>query len=153
MAEYEEDQIEFSVLGIVQDPLVDYIGQLAQNVKTHQKINAYLPESVSNDGLKDVVLGPEPSLHLTQADIESAIIPTAEEEYKPASLEKLLSHRQRLASRQQSIKQSIHEELQSHQAEDDYAAGRRHDYSPAVRAWVQKLARKKMIQELVERSH
>ncbi|GAD99852.1 ubiquitin carboxyl-terminal hydrolase, family 1 protein [Paecilomyces variotii No. 5] len=157
MLEYEEDQIEFSILGVVRDPLVDHIGQLAQNVKALRIIDAKLAERgppVSNNTQPSVILGPEPSLRLAETDIDNATIPAAEaEQYESASPEDLLLHRQTLVSLQQSIKQSINGELQSHQEEDDYASGRRHDYGPAVRAWIKKLARRHIIQDLVEKCH
>ncbi|KAJ9359498.1 ubiquitin carboxyl-terminal hydrolase [Paecilomyces variotii] len=158
MLEYEEDQIEFSILGVVRDPLVDYIAQLAQNVKALQRIDTKLAERGSEPGSHDsqpnVILGPDASLRLTEADIDNATIPAAEaEEYELASAENLLLHRQTLVSLQQSIRQSINGELQSHQEEDDYASGRRHDYGPAVRAWIKKLAHRQIIQELVKKSH
>ncbi|KAL1851773.1 hypothetical protein Plec18170_006076 [Paecilomyces lecythidis] len=158
MLEYEEDQIEFSILGVVRDPLVDCLGQLAQNVKALRKIDAKLAERgsdpVSSDAQRSVILGPEPSLRLTETDIDNATIPAAEaEEYESASPEDLLVHRQTLVSLQESIRLSVNGELQSHQEEDDYASGRRHDYGPAVRAWIKKLARRRVIQDLVEKLH
>ncbi|KAL2001250.1 hypothetical protein VTN02DRAFT_1981 [Thermoascus thermophilus] len=158
MAEYEEDQIEFSILGLVRDPILNLRKELAVNVKSLGKINERLggiekvgsDTSVDTDALEHVILGPDDSLGLTQDDIDQATIPENEwEEYQTCTLNELPAHRQKLVTSQRKIRESIVEELQFHRADDDYAAGRRHDYGPAVQLWVRMLARKNIIEDLI----
>lgn len=158
MAEYEEDQIEFSILGLVRDPILDFRKELALNVKSLGKINELLggienvgsDTSVDTDALEHVILGPDDSLGLTQDDIDRATIPENEwEGYQACTLNELPAHRQKLVTCQRKIRESIAEELQFHRADDDYAAGRRHDYGPAVQLWVRMLARKNIIEDLI----
>ncbi|KAL2009263.1 hypothetical protein VTN00DRAFT_7457 [Thermoascus crustaceus] len=158
MAEYEEDQIEFSILGLVRDPILDFRKELALNVKSLGKVNERLggiekvgsDTPVDTDALEHVILGPDDSLGLTQDDIDRATIPDNEwEEYRTCTLNELTAHRQKLVTCQRKIRESIAEELQFHRADDDYAAGRRHDYGPAVQLWVRMLARKNIIADLI----
>lgn len=161
MTEYEEDQIEFSILSLVRDPIIEYIGELALNVKRLRKLNERLGDNQGGTlaaaqpatHLDDIVLGPAPAFELTQEDIDLAKIPDEQEEvYKMCSLQELLLERERLCSSQRAIKASIQEELQSRQRDDDYAAGRRHDYSSAVYSWARILARKGVIRGLISDS-
>ncbi|KAL1962809.1 hypothetical protein VTN77DRAFT_9178 [Rasamsonia byssochlamydoides] len=161
MTEYEEDQIEFSILGLVRDPIIDCIGELALNVKRLRKLNERLGDiqDVTSTATQpithhdDIILGPAPAFGLTQEDIDLAKIPDEQDEqYQMCSLEELALEQQSLRASQQAIKASIQEELQSRQRDDDYAAGRRHDYSSAVYSWARILARKGVIRDLISES-
>jgi ubiquitin carboxyl-terminal hydrolase L5 len=161
MAEYEEDQIEFSILSLVQDPIVEHIGELALNVKRLIKLKELLTGNQDviqvagqhGANLDDIMSGPALAFGLTQEDIDLAKIPDEQEErYRTYSLERLALEQRNLCASQHAIKASIQEELQSRQRDDDYAAGRRHDYTPAVYSWARILARKGVIRDLVSES-
>lgn len=160
MAEYEEDQIEFSILSVAKDPLVELEDKLAVNVKCLEAVNCWLasreeaeeicprPESPVSL-LENTILGPDSSFNLTRNRIDGAIIPPEREvQYARASAEELRQHQYWLSNEQRELRASILEEQQSHRADDDYAAGRRFDYGPAVRAWIRFLARKRVIESL-----
>ncbi|EAW21997.1 ubiquitin C-terminal hydrolase 37 [Aspergillus fischeri NRRL 181] len=160
MAEYEEDQIEFSILSVAKDPLVELEDQLAVNVKCLEAVNRWLasreeaeetcpgPESPVSL-LENTILGPDSSFNLTRHRIDTVIIPPEREvQYAKASAEELRQHRYWLSNEQRELRASILEEQQSHRADDNYATGRRFDYGPAVRAWIRFLARKRVIESL-----
>jgi ubiquitin carboxyl-terminal hydrolase L5 len=164
MTECAEDRIEFSVLSLVRDPVVDFVKELAMNVKCLQTIDtrsreeesarADKPESIESangaNEANDCLLGPDLAVALTQQDIEEAEIPlTKVEEYQSSSLKRLKSLRNELVVSQTAIKKSIHEELQSRRADDDHAAGRRYDYNAAINYWARSLVKKGLIQDLV----
>ncbi|KAJ5886343.1 uncharacterized protein N7473_009017 [Penicillium subrubescens] len=158
MAAYEEDQIEFSILGLVRDPLPDLVQQLAVNVRSLEMIH----ERLLSDGdttaaattitpFEGTVIGPEPSLALTRAVINAAEIPEESvREYRRCSPSQLQEHRQRLTQAQGELRCRVREEQQSQRADDDHATGRRYDYGPAVRTWLRFLARKKVLAELIQ---
>ncbi|KAF7161682.1 hypothetical protein CNMCM6106_008835 [Aspergillus hiratsukae] len=161
MEEYEEGQIEFSILSVAKDPLVELEDKLAINVKCLESVNRWLasreeaeevcsgPECPASL-LENTILGPESTYNLTRHRIDGAIIPPEREvQYEKASVEELRQHRYRLSNEQRELRASILEEQQSHRADDDYATGRRFDYGPAVRAWVRFLARKRIIESLI----
>ncbi|KAL1983079.1 hypothetical protein VTN96DRAFT_492 [Rasamsonia emersonii] len=161
MTEYEEDQIEFSILSLVRDPIIERIGELALNVKRLRKLSERLGDNQDGTSaaaqpvthLDDIILGPAPAFELSQEDIDLAKIPDDQEEvYQRCSFQELILEHERLRSSQRAIKASIQEELQSRQRDDDYAAGRRHDYSSAVYFWARILARKGVIRDLISES-
>ncbi|KAJ5395438.1 uncharacterized protein N7487_009741 [Penicillium crustosum] len=152
MAAYEEEEIEFSILGLVRDPLPDLIHDLAVNVRTLEILNeratALCPSS-DTLALDEIILGPDPSLSLTREDIDAAVIPQVTlDDYQTCSDEKLREYQQMISRVQRGLRARIREEQQSHRSDDEYAAGRRFDYGPAVRTWLRRLAQKQQLQEL-----
>jgi ubiquitin carboxyl-terminal hydrolase L5 len=161
MEAYEEDQIEFSILSVAKDPLVELEDKLAINVKCLESVNRWLASREAAEEvcsgpefpaslLANTILGPDSSYNLTRDRIDGAIIPPEREvQYEKASVEELRQHQYRLNNEQQELRASILDEQQSHRADDDYATGRRFDYGPAVKAWVRFLARKRIIESLI----
>lgn len=156
MAAYAEGDIEFSILGLVRDPLPDLIQQLASNVRSLEIINERFmsqqdPAAKPQATLTETVLGPEPSLALTRADIDAAVIgETMQAEYRGCSPTRLAQHQQELSQAQLELRGRIREEQQAHRADEDYATGRRYDYGPAIRTWLRFLARKQLLAELLQ---
>lgn len=160
MAAYEVDQIEFSILGLVRDPLPDLVHQLAVNVRSLEILNERALSLQDTDPagsdpapvvLKETVLGPDSSLSLTREAIDAALVSEeARAQYQAGSADQLRQHQQELSNAQRGLREHIREEQQSQWADDDHAAGRRHDYGPAVRTWLQFLARKQLLEVLHE---
>ncbi|KAL5361871.1 hypothetical protein BJX96DRAFT_166217 [Aspergillus floccosus] len=158
MAEYEEGQIQFSILSLSRDPLPDLGKKLAINVRSLELLNQRI-NSERKPGsdlgfaeplLENTLIGPDASYGLSRDQIDQATVPPDEDErYQKCSVEEAIQARKQLALGQVSLRMSIREEQQSHQADEDYAAGRRYDYGPAVRTWVRFLARKRKIEELM----
>lgn len=159
MAEYEEDQIEFSILSLAKDPLPGLIGDLAGNVKcleivneriaTHEKENT--ASIFASGALEDTILGPDASYGLTQECLDlTTVEPDQLEQCPTGPVDELMQHRQRLQGRQKHLRGSIKEEQQSQRADEEYAAGRRFDYGPAVRTWIRSLARKCLLESLTD---
>ncbi|RAL06315.1 ubiquitin C-terminal hydrolase 37 [Aspergillus ibericus CBS 121593] len=160
MEEYEEDQIEFSILSVAKDPLPELVGQLAVNVKSleivHRRITASaegpteLGSTVADSMLGATVLGPDETFTLTKTMIDQASIPAVQHgKYQTCSMGELIHHQQELSHAQQNLRVLIREEQQSREADDDYAEGRRYDYGPAVQTWLRFLARKRVIENLL----
>jgi ubiquitin carboxyl-terminal hydrolase L5 len=159
MAAYEEDQIEFSILGLVQDPLPGLVRELAVNVRSlemvHQRLlsdgDAAAAATTTITDFEGTVIGPEPSLALTRGAIDAAEIPAVTlKEYQSCPPSQLHQHRQTLSQAQGELRSRVREEQQSQRADDDYATGRRYDYGPAVRTWLKFLARKQVLAELMQ---
>lgn len=158
MEEYEEGQIEFSILSLAKDPLIDLVDRLAINVRHLESVNRRLislkqGESEFNLDLEDrfenTILGPDETFGLTREHIDQAKIPSElEDEHDACSFQDLAENQRQLVAEQKLLRGAIREEQQSLQADDDYAAGRRYDYGPAVRAWMRSLARKRVIGNL-----
>lgn len=159
MAAYAEGDIEFSILGLVRDPLPDLIHQLASNVRSLEIINERLMSQQDPDSTIDTtqaemgetVLGPDPSLDLARADIDAAVISEArQDEYRESSPTQLRQYQHELIQAQEELRGRIREEQQAHRADEDHATGRRYDYGPAIRTWLRFLARKQQLPELLQ---
>ncbi|KAB8269645.1 ubiquitin carboxyl-terminal hydrolase [Aspergillus minisclerotigenes] len=159
MTEYEEDQIEFSILSLVRDPLVDLIGKLAVNIKCLELLNQRLTTQApavahselpfASRILENTILGPDKSFDMTRESIDQAIVPVVLERYNLFSAQENVGFQQKLCNEQQALRAAIRDEQQTQRADDDYAAGRRYDYGPAIRTWVRFLARKGVIESLM----
>jgi ubiquitin carboxyl-terminal hydrolase L5 len=164
MRDYEEDQIEFSVLSVVKDPLCAFVEDLALNVKRLRVIGECLQKFSNNDSLTsqnggcadDIILGPSPAFQLTQDDIDLASDSDTSgqhtRDYQTYDLEKLTREDASLRADQRALKVSIQDELQSRQADDDYANGRRYDYTSVVSSWARILARKGIVRDFIDKS-
>jgi len=159
MEEYEEDQIEFSILSLGRDPLLGLTEKLAVNVKSLGLVNKRLgsttnSETAAADGEDNTILGPDASLSLTREAIDHAEIPANQKEaYECCSPEELNQFQRKLSEEQQDLRAAIRLEQESEHADDDYAAGRRYNYQgygPAVAKWLRFLARKKYLEDQLE---
>ncbi|KAJ5154128.1 uncharacterized protein N7500_009567 [Penicillium coprophilum] len=152
MTAYEKEEIEFSILGLVRDPLPDLINDLAVNVRTLEILNQRaisLCPSSDTLALDETVLGPDLSLSLAREDIDAVVIPQETlNDYQTCSDEQLQGYQQMISRNQRELRARIREEQQSHRSDDEYAAGRRFDYGPAVRTWLRRLAQKQELQQL-----
>lgn len=160
MAAYEEDQIEFSILGLVRDPLPDLIERLAVNVKCLEILGQQASSQEETDPaisehaptiFPGTVLGPDSSLSLARADMDRVVVAEPVlSEYQTCSLTRRRELQKELSSSQCELRASIREEQQARWADEDYATGRRFDYGPAVRTWLRCLARKNLVQVLMD---
>ncbi|KAI5283803.1 hypothetical protein KEM54_001826, partial [Ascosphaera aggregata] len=157
MAEYEEDQIEFAVLSLAKDPMIDLTAQLCSNIKTILSTDARLSELgvdfVESNLEEGTLTGPDASCGVTQnmLDEEELSEPT-KARISSSSRNELIKFRQETATKQKTIRASVIEEQQSRKADEEYTAQRRHDYRPPVEKWLRILAQKGNIEQLVAES-
>ncbi|KAK2794975.1 hypothetical protein FQN52_006854 [Onygenales sp. PD_12] len=151
MAEYEEDQIEFSILGLVRDPIIDLTAQLAVNVKSISAIRDQLSALDADSSDNTAIQGQDSFINIPSETMDQAIVPEdLLVKCRDATQAELEGYREELVDKQKAMRIQIAEEQQSSRSDEDYAAGRRHDYGPAVHRWISLLARKKVIEGLVE---
>lgn len=155
MAAYAEGDIEFSILGLVRDPLPDLIEQLAANVRSLRIVRGRLealedpaPRTEAYTSAKQTVLE---SLDLTDAHINAAVIrESVLSEFRDCSQMELRRFEQELSDTQRELLGRALEEQQAQRADKDYATGRRYDYGPAIRTWLRSLARKQVLADLLQ---
>lgn len=161
MAQYEEGQIEFSILSLVKEPLPDLISSLTHNVKSIITVSAKLDAlqadwkdytTESEDRLIELTItGPEPTYGLTEDMIDrSSRPPPVEESIKSNETLVLIELWRKLVMAQAGLRASIKEEQESIQSDQKRAASRRFDYGPAVHQILQSLARKQIIRPLLD---
>lgn len=156
MAEYEEGQIEFSILSLVKAPLSGLVSALAENVKSLCVLSDHveamqrgLKDSVASSrnefatGLGSLVSRPDPVYGLTQDLIDHAEpLPSVQDAIHNRAELKVLQLWKDLIVGQAGLRTSIREEQLSDCSDQERAASRRFDYGPSVHNVVQLLAKK-----------
>ena len=160
MAQYEEGQIEFAILSLVQDPLITLVQALAENVKSLSALSARLdvvkPDwqdfiSSSKDGdaitYDDVLSGVDLNYSLTLQDLNHAKLPDKVVDLCLSNVaQDIVAHRQQLITAQAALRMSIKEELQLNVSDEERAAARSCDYGAMMQSFVRKLKAKKRLQ-------
>ena len=161
MAQSEEQQIEFVVMSLAKDPLQDLISSLATNVKSIQLVEERVKVLSSKEGTDinsalscseptNFIMGPDPSLGLTQMHIGSATVPSEVQEWLDnADREQMPPHLESLKAGQRSLSMAVQEELQVRQHEEDHANARRRDVGGLMQKFAQKVKQKLHSQEAV----
>jgi len=161
MAQYEDRQIEFAILSLVRDPLLDLIPRLAENVRSLNGLSARLdavkPDwrefempSASDDATA-VLTGPDPMYGMMQEHLDRARYPeNVETLCESEAVEDMTTQRQQLVTAQAGLRLSIKEEQQSNQSDEEKAAARRCDYGARMQDFVRRVKTKKRALDEVE---
>ena len=156
MAQSEECQIEFAILGLVQDPLLDLVPRLAENAKSVDLLSARLDAvrsdwrdfdlSTVNGDSTNVLVSPDLNYGVTEEEFRRA---KPSEELtrfsESATVEDIITKRQQFVSDQASLRLSIKEEQQSNLSDEDRAAARKVDYGARLQNFVRKVKAKRQI--------
>ena len=146
MAEYEEDQIEFALLGLVKDPLIQLQQALHDNVCALEMIDDR--HSATTDGANDLELPNAFEQNMLQ---ESCITPELKERLAQATSPNLLTQlRSELENEQLSLKSAVKDEKQALGRDVVKASQRRHDYTLVIRSWLEMLIDKGELKTLIE---
>ena len=133
IAEYEEGQIEFAVLGLVRDSLITLNEELAQNIKDALSLTSRLGGQRPTS-MDDVLLGPSERLMLRQEAIDAREVSSSVQKAIKTGAEPLLfTTLQRVLNEQNRLRKTILEEIDSREAETRQVASRQHDFGPLVR--------------------
>ena len=141
MAQYEEEHIEFAILSLVKDPLLNFVPALASNVKSILAVTLQLDKikpdwrhfilTNSNEHFAEdsYLTTPDAAYGLEQQDIDEAPLLT---EDITASLTghnaaELLALHQKLVTEQARLRTDIREEMQATQADEMKATSRSQD--------------------------
>ena len=153
MAQYEEGQIEFAILSLVRDPLLDMIPALAKNVKAISALSSRLDvikpgwEDFFDSSMKNEIIGRDTlsvdagftygitQRMLDQAQPSQAVIDLCHGNKVP----KILAHYGQLITAQVDLRMSIREEMQSNQSDEERAAARTCDYGARMQNFVRKM--------------
>ena len=158
MSEYEEGQIEFAILSLVRDPLLDLLPALATNVRGIQALAAHL-EGINSDNENgdsaghqegpldnDTLTGPDLTIGLTQDAIEQARAPPSiESALGSHAVSTIRLCQQELFVAQTRLRALIRDECEAKHADEEKANARRHDYGPLALKLAQILARKPIV--------
>ncbi|GAB1205697.1 hypothetical protein APSETT445_004376 [Aspergillus pseudonomiae] len=122
---------------------------LNQRLTTQAPGVAHSDSPFASPILENTILGPDKSFDITRESLDQAIVPVVLERYHLFSVQEIAEFQRKLCNEQQLLRAAIRDEQQTQRADDDYAAGRRYDYGPAIRTWVRFLARKGLVESLI----
>lgn len=152
MGQYEEGQIEFSILSLVKEPIGEIVATLAKNVKSIIAITIRLNDSradwkdfiMKGEGFDEdfIIAGPDSAYGLSHEMIEQTKLPSPVEEALLTNVVSVLVElRQKLVAEQAGLRASIKDEQQCIQFDQERAASRRYDYGRVVQSLVHMLGR------------
>jgi ubiquitin carboxyl-terminal hydrolase L5 len=158
MAQYEEGQIQFSLMAVVQDPVIEDRRILAQNVLSLQKIELRLNETsqdwcsyTSPDSEGSVLFGASEAYGLTDAMVAKATIPdNMMQQLKSSCPDSLLKVRQELMTNQAGCRAQVRDSQQAEMRDAEESMHRRHDYGSFVKDWMQALADNGALKSLLD---
>lgn len=159
MLQFEGAEIEFSLLAVVRDPIVNDRKDLIGNVKLLQVIDHQLDTlhdvwrtlEGAETG-KDVVTGPSIEFSIAQSEIDRAEIPPeeAKEVGEQENFMPLIEYRQKIIEQQAIIRAAIRDGNSSEKDDDEKARHRRHDYGSFVRKWMGALAEDGILGDVID---
>ena len=157
MAQYEESQIEFAILSLIKDPLLNLLTDLAENFKAIIALSARLDTikadwesftTMSEDNvgqLTDFLTVADPALGLTQEMIDSAQLPCDVAKLMPSrSSTAIWESRAKLITAQRGLRIAVQEEIQLKQSEEQRANARRRDFGANMQKFAEKVMAKAM---------
>lgn len=154
----QRDDISFNLLSLCKGPLLSIPHNLASNIRAITAVEAalstYLPDwKLFLNEKPDLETGPNDTYGLTDAIFASSTIPAPAKEAIVSAGEDgiaLLELYKQWAMEQRQLRGAFTEELGLVAFENEQAARRKHDYTPAIYDTIKDLAERGVLQELVE---
>ena len=152
MAQYEQGQIEFSLMAVVQDRIIAARSELAANIHSLQAVQGALKEHTDplNDSLatiadegsvdSDLLTGMSVEYGISAVDVDTAETPKdIVDRIKVDSAQGLSQLKTELVTQQGACRAAVRDEMRSKEADAEQAMLRRHDYRPFFTQWVKAL--------------
>lgn len=152
-----ESGLEYNIVALVRDPILNYREQLGANIKLLQSIEARL-DSVNIDW-KTFAAGDDDDTHVTDAsevhEVTAAVIDEAtlaasdqKKLYLDDDITTLMEWRERVIKDQAPLRAGIRDELNSRHAHEAIAADRRNDFGPLIQTWLNMLAEREKLRDI-----
>lgn len=160
MAQYQEGQIEFSLMAVVKDPIIGAKSELAENMKALQYVERALDEA-NPDWKTFLVEEPDTALlrhmsleyGLSIKDTESAELPKSiKDQLQTTCSEDLVRLRQHIITSQAGCRAAVRYQMEAEKADTTKAMHRRHDYGQFLRDWLDALAENDALTPLIASS-
>ena len=142
MWQYAEDQIEFAILGLVKDPILEILANLVASIEHINALNARL-DQMQPGWRKNASLDPSDELHAAlraEYDVDGLPAKSRCEDaalVADAKLEDVLELRQALIAKQAALKVDLQEQAQSRSEVESKASSRRQDFGAKIQRFAQ----------------
>ncbi|KAI4142180.1 MAG: hypothetical protein L6R39_005058 [Caloplaca ligustica] len=164
MAQYEEGQIEFSIMALVKEPLTGLIAALAENVKSVNALSARLnqvnsdctvsvasPTGCNGHMNHDTTLEPSEQFELSEEAVDQAeLSPVIKEQLESDNVQELMAARQELITAQAGLRASIRDEATVIRTDNERAESRRNDKGLLAQGLLRVLERAGKIKHVLE---
>ncbi|KAL9026997.1 MAG: hypothetical protein Q9196_004422 [Gyalolechia fulgens] len=164
MAQYEEGQIEFAIMGVVREPLAALVAALAENVKSINVLvqrlgqvkpdwEDFLSESTGNSkaASHETIVGPCEQYQLYADTIDRAeLSPELQRRLESDGVIELLTAREEFAAAQVGLRASIRDETKAFRTDNERAASRRNDKGLLAKGLLQVLDRMDKLKSIME---
>lgn len=161
MAQYAASEIAFNIMGVVHDPLLPAIGELAANIKALRCVEEKLAAGVQdwremqgvNTCPAETLSAPDDELGITALDInEAEIDERTSKRIDDASddLSLLLESWKEIAGQQKGLRVAVQTELQGIERDREEARMRRHDWERFTHEWMTHLAEAEVLEDLLD---
>lgn len=157
MLQYQGDHIEFSLMAVIKDPIIAERQQLAENIKALQETNCRLneispgwPGFIAPDAENATIFGSSEEYSITEQVLNGAnLAPSIAEKLKTEAPEKLMQLRHEIVIAQAGCRAAIRDQMQTDQSDATKAMHRRFDYASFVNEWLDALADKDVLLDLL----
>ena len=157
MAQYEGGQIEFVILSLIRDPLLNLVPALAENVKSLVALSArldivkpdwldFIESSADSHAVTSASLLSGADLHygLESEELGRAKLPEKVVELSLSdAAPEIMAYRQQLITAQAELRISIKDEMQQNISDEERAAARSCDYGAMMQSFVRKVRARK----------
>ncbi|GAB7357008.1 hypothetical protein MBLNU459_g7837t2 [Dothideomycetes sp. NU459] len=159
MAQYEDGQIEFSLMAVVKDPIDDERERLADNIKSLQCVESKLSEvfpgwkdTFGPHRRDDTIDGASEKFGITEDAITFAC-PSEQflDSLDTDRVEFLMVIRHETINAQADYRAAVRDRLRDEHADMEKARHRRHDYGSFVQAWLEALVKQDALVPLMEK--
>ncbi|KAK3075616.1 hypothetical protein LTR53_000954 [Teratosphaeriaceae sp. CCFEE 6253] len=158
MEQYAASEIQFNLMAVVHDPLINEKKDLMVNIKTLQVIEQRLDTVCEDwrameggDRKKDVILVDSLKFGITARDVGVVELGAdAVAGVQEAELLALLELRQEAVRQQSGLRAAVRDSLELTREDEEKTRHRRHDYGSFVRGWLGVLAEEEMLNRLME---
>lgn len=151
-------QGKFVLMAVVRDPYFNEQKQLLENIRTlravDDKLGSLDAEWTLMEGgetSRDVLTGILTEFEISQKDIDDAQLPTSAEKLisNEDDLLKLIKYRQDVLQEQKMLRSGVRDAQRVPQDEEEAARLRKFDYGPFVKGWLNALAEKQVLEDLI----
>ncbi|KAF2835952.1 cysteine proteinase [Patellaria atrata CBS 101060] len=160
MLELGEEEVQYSLMALVKDPIIDRRAELSANVKAIRTIERRLTTVDSNwrnfvDSAESgsILRGPDDAMGIFFETIHSAVLPDGlfEKIQKDDDVMTLLDKRAKIITEQAGLKKAVQVEKDSWAEDKRKAALRRIDWIPFIRKWLGFLNDNGVLEGLIEK--
>jgi ubiquitin carboxyl-terminal hydrolase L5 len=159
MAEFSSSGVNFNMMALVKDPLIEQRHDLSANIKLiqaiEQRLNSLKPEwrSFDDADVENAITSPDSTYGITGHTLDSTpVLPSAAAKVElDTSPTTLLEFRKRTLGQQTSLRAAIRAEMEGNAVDEKKAEDERKDYGPFVQAWLKELADCGELREIAEK--